>query len=303
MDGTTLEAAFAYYATSNGLTYETCYKWVIAKCNDTFTPADVVFGHFYDATQQHGGRWGGSRVIRWLMRGSNRPFYRATMFRHPVERQISHYFYVNAFNNKSKVPSFHDVFPSGWPASYQWKAAFGTPSQGPMKRNCSVDGVVAMLRRAFELVGTTELFDLSLMTWANKLHSQSPLFYVKADQAQGAGKPSSWKGIIHRAWLSQHDSSVASLKERLSSPDMCLWKAASKIVMHEAEMHNITSSQVDEYKAASKAHVEWVRKHVVRNMSGDHQWRVNSLYAPGSSWREKCTACIPSARSYDLDMM
>tara|TARA_B100000513_G_C11894934_1_gene183624 strand:+ start:977 stop:1255 length:279 start_codon:yes stop_codon:yes gene_type:complete len=92
-------------------------------------------------------------------------------------------------------------------------------------------------------LGQLSFFDLSLMTWANKLHSQSPLFSVKADQAQGAGKSSSWKGIIRRAWLSQHNSSVASLKGRLSSPDMCLWKAASKIVRQEAEMHNITSSQ------------------------------------------------------------
>ena len=95
--------------------------------------------------------------MQWLMRGNNnRPFYRATMFRHPVERQISHYFYARAFNNASKVPSFHDAFPSRWPDSYQWERAWGTRSQGQM--NCSVDSALAMLRRTFELVGTTELF-------------------------------------------------------------------------------------------------------------------------------------------------
>tara|TARA_B100000513_G_C11894934_1_gene183623 strand:+ start:502 stop:696 length:195 start_codon:yes stop_codon:yes gene_type:complete len=52
--GTTLESAFAYYATSNGLSYENCYKWAIAKCNDKFTSADVVFGHFTSG-EQHGG--------------------------------------------------------------------------------------------------------------------------------------------------------------------------------------------------------------------------------------------------------
>ena len=294
--GTTLEAAFANYATSNGLTYETCYNWMIAECNDTFTPADVVFGHFYDRNKRHGGKWGGSSVMQGLMRGSKRPFYRATMFRHPVERQISHYFYIHAFDMESKVPSFHDVFPHRWPDSYQWEAAFGTRSQAQVSNsNCSVDGALAMLRRTFELVGTTELFDLSLMTWANKLHSQSPLFYVRGDQRQ-EGSRGSRRSIIHQTWLSQYSSSVASLKERLSSPDMCLWKAASKIVMQEAEIRNIASSQVDEFKAANTAHAEWVRKHVDRNVSGDHQWRVNSQYAPGSRWRENCNVCIPSDR-------
>ena len=149
-----------------------------------------------------------------------------------------------------------------------------------------------MLRRTFELVGTTELFDLSLMTWANKLHSQSPLFYVRGDQRQ-EGSRGSRRSIIHQTWLSRYSSSVASLKERLSSPDMCLWKAASKIVVEEAEKQNITSSQVDEYKTENNAHVEMVQKHRVGNVSGSHQWRRNSLYAPGR-WRDKCTACIPS---------
>ena len=292
--GTTLEAAFAYYATSNGLTYETCYKWELAFCSETFTPADVVFGHFTDQARRHGGEWGGSRVMQRLMQGSNRPFYRATMFRHPVERQISSYFFTHAFNKHSTVPSFHDVFPHGWPDSFQWEAAFGTQSGAQVhnNRSCSVDGAYAMLRHSFELVGTAELFDLSLMTWARKLHSQNPLFYVRGDQ----GQPGPWKGVILRAWQSQHNRSVASLKERLSAPDMCLWEAASKIVMEEAEMHNIISSQIDGYKAANKAHAEWVQKHVVGNVSGDHQWRENSLYAAGSRWREKCTACISRSR-------
>ena len=293
--GTTVESAFAHYATRNALTYEACYKWRIAACNDTY--ADVVFGHFNDRTHRDGGKWGGSHVTQRVMQGSNRRFYRATMFRHPVERQISDYFFTHAFNNESNVPSFHDVFPASWPGSYQWKTAFGIRS-GVQEDNhsCSVDSAYSMLRHGFELIGTSELFDLSLMTWANKLYSQSPLHYVRDDQEQGVGQPGPWKAVIRSAWRSQFDGTVALLKRRLSvhmPPDMCLWKAASKIVVEEAEKQNITSSQVDEYKTENNAHVEMVQKHRVGNVSGSHQWRRNSLYAPGR-WRDKCTACIPS---------
>ena len=200
--GTTVENALAWYAVTNGLTYSAAVKWAEGPCptRRCQLDADVVFGHMVgNATNvhRHGAPHGGSerlRTFRTLRTGGRRQ--RATMLRHPLELVISSLFHFGLPGlprADARAPALEwsrvqSVLRAGHnrrrPNSQsQWEMLFGDAA--PRELNASahrcVQAAGELLRENFDLVGTTERFDETMLVWTRQLNASAPLHYIKAN--------------------------------------------------------------------------------------------------------------------------
>jgi hypothetical protein len=155
------------------------------------------------------------------------PVFIWTMVRDPLDRAMSAFYHFEASDEKTEVSASEKIKYLKKMDNYMWTYLRGSDSD-------SVEG----LMKRYHVLGTTELFDQTMVLLAHALSLPLSLFmYLPSKVADKTAKPGKKSYVSHIPW-SEEPQEVRNYKSTFkenNKKDYKLWREATKLVHHRIE--------------------------------------------------------------------